>query len=425
MDKKGKRYRAFLNVLHKELIPAFGCTEPGAITYAAAKAKSLLSAIPESIVISVSGSMIKNAKSAVVPCTGGMRGIDVAAAVGVYIDDAGKGLEAVGEMQPELLPEVKRYLEEERITVKKMDSDALLDILLIAKAGKETVRVRIVDSHTNIVLLQKNDEILYEAAGESECEENAFDFSELTVANIYDFASNVDLEEVRDLIHRQIVYNWRIALEGIRNDWGANIGKTLFENGKDNVEIRAKAMAAAGSDARMSGCEMPVVINSGSGNQGITVSVPVIEFAKSFGVDDELLIRALVLSNLLAIHFKAGMGYLSAYCGAISAGCAAGAGIAFLLGADLRIIEQTISNALAIASGTICDGAKPSCAAKIAVAVEAGILGFNMIRKGQNFKNGEGIVGKDVESTIANVARLGREGMFETNNIILDMMTET
>ena len=420
------RYGNYLKILQEELVPATGCTEPIAIAYGAAKARELLGVLPESVLVEASGNIIKNVKSVVVPNTNSLKGIEAAAAAGIVAGQSDKILEVISEVTPAQRAEIRVYLADHPIVVKPAEGDKVFDILITLRAGNNHVKLRISDYHTHIVYIEKNGEVLFQS-GEvlsDSARDMLTDRSCLSVEGVLDFASTCNLEDVRALIERQIDYNYAIAEEGMRHSWGANIGSVLKEHYGVGIYSRARYMAAAGSDARMSGCEMPVIIVSGSGNQGITVSVPVIEYARELGASDETLCRALALSNLIAIHEKAGIGRLSAYCGAVSAGCAAGCGIAYLQGADLKAVSHTLVNALAIVSGIICDGAKASCAAKIASSVEAGILGYHMYKNGQQFRSGDGIVTKGVENTIRNVGLLGREGMRETDKEIVRIMLQ-
>ncbi len=423
MNKTDKRYKAYLDILHEELVPAMGCTEPIAIAYAAAKAREVLGSLPDRVLIEASDNIIKNVKSVVVPNTGGLRGIEASAAAGIVAGDTDKILEVISSVDDAGKKQIKTFLETREIRVCKSTSHLTFDLNILVFKGKSKAGVRISHFHTNIVLITKDEDIVYQ---NQDCEEmgtgGLTDRSVMNVKDILEFADSVAIGEVQDLLHRQIEYNTKIAEQGLKGNWGANIGSVLLDVWGDDVKVRAKAMAAAGSDARMSGCELPVVIVSGSGNQGITASVPVIEYARELGVDDETLLRALVVSNLVTIHQKTGIGRLSAYCGAVSAGVGAGAGITRLHGGGFAEVAHTIVNALATVSGIICDGAKPSCAAKIALAVEAGILGFHMYQKGQQFYGGDGIVKKGVENTIANIGRLGRDGMRETDKEIIRMM---
>ena len=424
MEKNDKRYQAYLQILKEELIPAMGCTEPIALAYAAAKAREVLGGIPERVDVAVSGSIIKNVKSVIVPNTRQMKGIPAAVAAGIVAGKPEKELEVISEVSEEQVQGIREFLQTVPITVRHLDQGIVFDILITLFRGDEYARVRIANYHTNIVLIEKNGETLEEIPVAGDEEEGLTDRTLLDMEHIWDFINTADVEDIRPVLGRQMRYNMAIAEEGMKHDYGANIGKVLIDTYDDDVRTRAKAMAAAGSDARMSGCELPVIINSGSGNQGITVSVPVVVYAKHRECGDEKMYRALALSNLVAIHQKTGIGRLSAYCGAVCAGAAAGAGIAFLCGGGYDEICHTVVNALAIVSGMICDGAKASCAAKIAASVDAGILGYNMYKRGQQFYGGDGIVEKGIENTIVNVGRLGKDGMRETNEEIIKIMIE-
>ena len=425
MNQSDQRYHHFVQILREELVPAMGCTEPIAIAYGAAKAREVLGRLPDKILVEASGNIIKNVKSVVVPNTGGLKGIEASAAAGVVAGDAGKILEVIAQVTDAQKEEIKAYLAEHEVRVAPAPGDVVFDIIITLTAGEDSVRLRIADYHTNIVLIEKNGETLLEA-GNVVSQDSAgglTDRSCMSVEAIVDFVNTMAVEDVREIVQRQIDYNYAIAQEGMKNPWGANIGKVLREHYGDDIKIRVRAMAAAGSDARMSGCEMPVIIVSGSGNQGITASIPVVVYARELNAGEEKTLRAVALSDLLTIHMKTGIGRLSAYCGAVSAGCAAGGAIAYLYGGGYREVAHTLVNALATISGMICDGAKPSCAAKIAAAVDAGILGYNMFRSSQQFRGGEGIVAKGVEETIANIGRLGRLGMRETDREIIRIMT--
>ena len=425
MQKTDFRYHHFVQILREELVPAMGCTEPIAIAYGAAKACEILGCLPETVLVEASGNIIKNVKSVVVPNTGGLKGIEAAAVAGIIAGDAGKILEVISEVTDDQKAAIRDYLANHEVRVAPAEGDVIFDIILTLRAGGNSVKLRISDYHTNIVHIERNGEVLLDHGSVSTGAETTglTDRTCMSVESVLDFAETCDLDDVRELVERQINYNYAIAEEGMRNDWGANIGKVLREYYGQDVKIRARYMAAAGSDARMSGCEMPVIIVSGSGNQGITASVPVIEYAKDLGVDHDKMVRAVLLSDLLTIHMKTGIGRLSAYCGAVSAGCAAGAAIAWLNGGSLTDVAHTLVNSLATVSGMICDGAKPSCAAKIAAAVDTGLLGWHMYRSGQQFRGGEGIVTKGVENTIVNIGRLGRLGMRETDREIIRIMT--
>jgi L-cysteine desulfidase len=420
VDKNDPRYENYLQILREELVPAMGCTEPVAIALAAARAREILGLCPERVLIEVSGNIIKNVKSVVVPNTGGLKGIKAAAAVGIVAGKADKKLEVISDVDAAGKDAAKTFLENTSIDVRMAKTGKIFDIAVTIFAGASSAKVRITDFHTNISLVEKDGKVIFEQRDSREQKET--DRSLLNIAGALDFAESVNLNDVSSIIERQITYNSAISAEGLINDYGANIGKVLLKNYGNTIQIRAKAAAAAGSDARMNGCEMPVVIVSGSGNQGMTTSLPIIEYAKELAVGHEKLIRTLVLANLITIHLKTGIGRLSAYCGVVSAGAAAGAGIAYLYGGGLEEISHTIVNALAIVSGIVCDGAKASCAAKIATAVEAGILGYTMFKNGQQFYGGDGIIAHGLEATIRNISQLGKEGMRKTDEEIIQIM---
>lgn len=421
-----QKYQDYINVLKEELIPAMGCTEPIAIAYAGAIAREHLGCLPERVEIEVSGNIIKNVKSVIVPNTGGLRGIEVAAAAGIVAGDAAKELKVISEVSTEAVAVIHKFLESTPITVNFSDSKKIFDIMITVYGNGHSAYVRICEFHTNIVEIREDDKYVLQKDIAVEDSLGFTDRGFMNVQEIIEFADTARIEDVKDILDLQIECNVNISEEGLAGDYGANIGKVLLKTyGTDDVKIRAKAKAAAGSDARINGCEMPVVINSGSGNQGITASIPVIEYAKELGVSDEKRYRALLVSNLITIHLKSGIGRLSAYCGAVSAGCASGAGIAYLYGGGVDEVSHTIVNSLAITSGIICDGAKASCAAKIATAIDAGILGYHMYKEGQQFYGGDGIVSKGVENTIKNVGQLAKEGMATTDQEILKIMTKT
>lgn len=422
MNRTDEKYQAYVQILKEELIPAMGCTEPIALAYAAAKAREVLGEIPDRMWIGASGSIIKNVKSVIVPNTNHLKGIPAAAAAGIVAGEAEKELEVISEVSEEKRNQIAEFLGQTEITVDFIDNGIVFDIIIEVYKGASSAKVRIANYHTNIVRIEKNGEIVLDIPVEGESEEGLTDRSLLDVEAIWDFINTVDIEDIREVLSRQIEYNTAIAEEGLRGDYGANIGSVLLSMYGDDVRNRAKARAAAGSDARMNGCELPVIINAGSGNQGMTCSLPVLEYAKELNAGEEKTYRALALSNLIAIHQKTGIGRLSAYCGAVSAGAAAGAGIAYLCGGGYEEVIHTVVNALAIVSGMVCDGAKASCAAKIAASVDAGILGYHMFLQGQQFYAGDGIVTKGVEATIHNIGRLGKDGMKETNAEIIRMM---
>ena len=425
MKREDEKYQAYVQILKEELVPAMGCTEPIALAYAAAKAREVLGEIPDEVKVEASGSIIKNVKSVIVPNTNHLKGIPAAATAGIIAGKAEKELEVIAEVTEEQIEEMKEFLKTRKITVEHVDHGITFEIIVTVTKGDSYAMVRIANYHTNIVHIEKDHKVLLDIPVEGESEEGLTDRSLLDVEDIWDFINTVEIDDIREVIGRQIEYNTAIAEEGLRGDYGANIGRVLLETyGDADVKVRAKARAAAGSDARMNGCELPVIINAGSGNQGMTCSLPVLEYAKEFNSGEDKTYRALALSNLVAIHQKTGIGRLSAYCGAVSAGAAAGAGIAYLCGGGYEEVIHTVVNALAIVSGMVCDGAKASCAAKIAESVDAGILGYNMYIRGQQFYAGDGIVTRGVEATIHNIGRLGKDGMRETNEEIIKMMIE-
>jgi len=420
MKREDNIYQIYVQILKEELVTAMGCTEPIAISYAAAKARAVLGELPEKIVVKASGSIIKNVKSVVVPNTGGLRGIEAAAAAGVVCGNENKKLEVLSEIESEDIERIKGYLGQADIKVEYQETGRTFDLSVCVYKEHSQASVRITDYHTNIVQIEKNWEFIRDDLKDEKIEKANRDV--LSMENIWEFVRCADIEDVKETLDKQIECNMKIAREGIRGNYGANIGSILLKMEGDAVQVRAKAMAAAGSDARMNGCGLPVVINSGSGNQGITCSVPILVYGESLNCDIEKIYRALLLSNLTAIYIKAGIGTLSAYCGAVSAGAAAGAGIAYLHGGGYEEIKHTVVNALAIVSGIVCDGAKASCAAKIASSVEAGIVGYYMYLNEQEFCAGEGIVAEGIDRTIENIGILGKEGMKETNKKIIEMM---
>lgn len=417
-------YTLCADVLTEELLPAMGCTEPIAIAYAAAYARRVLGALPTRAEVAASGNIIKNVKSVFVPNTGGLRGIPAALAAGLVAGDDALLLEVISRITEAEQEAVRDYLLQTPISVSLSESPFIFDIDLSVFTDGHSARVRIVNQHTNVVRVEKDGEILCDICADSAEDDCGCGRGDLCVERIFDFIRHAPISMMETPVRRQIEYNTRIAEAGLSGSWGANIGRVLLSTYGNDVKIRAKAMAAAGSDARMNGCSLPVVIVSGSGNQGMTASLPVLEFAKELGASEEETIRAVALSDLITIHLKSGIGRLSAYCGAVSAGCGSAAGIAYLYGGDLCVVEHTIVNSLAIVSGIVCDGAKASCAAKIAAAVDAGILGYSMYKEGQEFLAGDGLVTHGVEKTIRNIAILAREGMRETDREILHMMCE-
>ena len=415
-------------ILREELVPAMGCTEPIAIAYAAAILRHALGTDPEALQVKLSGNIIKNVKSVIVPATDGMHGIEAAVAAGIVAGCPDRKLEVLCALKPADTDRIRGFLATTTPTISELETKHPFELVMTgeaAVAGKHhTVTVHLIDRHTNVVSVTRDGEDLTDRYryGESMTHTQPADRSLLNVQDIITYAEEVDLTEVRPLLERQMTMNMAIAEEGLRSEYGASIGRLLYNGGHSDLRTKARAYAAAGSDARMNGCELPVCIISGSGNQGMTASVPVVVYARAWHTDEDTLLRALLVSNLITIHQKTGIGCLSAYCGAISAGCGCGCGICYLAGGRYREIAHTLVNAVAILSGTICDGAKASCAAKIAMAVEAGIMGYDMMRSGRQFYGGDGIVTKGVENTIRNIGRLAREGMSETDREIIRIM---
>ena len=432
MNKNDIDYTNFIKILEEELLPAMGCTEPIAVAYCAAMARKTLGAAPDRVVVEASGNIIKNVKSVIVPNTGHLRGIPAAAAAGIVAGNADKQLEVIASVTKEEQESIRVFMEQVPIAVNIASSPLIFDIVVTVYAGESYAKVRIANYHTNIVLVEKDGEVLQSSEVKDDSESDMTDRSCLSVEKIYDFANTVDVEDVKKLLDVQIAYNMDISEEGLKNDYGANIGSVLLKANKEVMDscnesalrLKARAMAAAGSDARMGGCSMPVVINSGSGNQGMTVSLPVIVFADEWEVSHEKLCRSLVVSNLIAIHQKYYIGSLSAYCGAVSAACGAGAGITYMYGGTYQQVSLTIINTLGNIGGIVCDGAKPSCAAKIATSVDAALMAFQLSIQNKSFLPGEGIIKDDIEETIKSMGYIGRVGMRTTDTEILNVMID-
>ena len=421
-------HQTYTAILREELVPAMGCTEPIAIAYAASILRHALGSDPVTLRVELSGNIIKNVKSVIVPATDGMHGIEAAVAAGIVAGCPDRKLEVLCALKPADADRIRDFLHTTTPAVSELDTKHPFELVMTGTAtmdGREiTAQVHLMDRHTNVVSVERNGEDLTDRYlwGESMTPVEPADRSLLNVQDIITYAEEVDLDEVKPLLERQIAMNIAIAEEGLRSEYGASIGRLLYNGGHCDLRTKARAYAAAGSDARMNGCELPVCIISGSGNQGMTSSVPVVVYARAWNTDEETLLRALLVSNLITVHQKTGIGCLSAYCGAISAGCGCGCGICYLAGGRYSEIAHTLVNAVAILSGTICDGAKASCAAKIAMAVEAGIMGYDMMRSGRQFYGGDGIITKGVENTIRNIGRLARDGMSETDREIIRIM---
>ena len=421
-----KIIKTYTDILKEELVLAMGCTEPIAIAYAAAVLRDVLGADPERVRIGLSGNIIKNVKSVIVPATGGMRGIAAAVAAGLVAACPDKKLEVLCSLKKEDEQRIGELLNSVSMEIYELDTENQFELLLDGVHLEDVVRVHLVNRHTNLERVEKNGEDLTSRyrLNESDTPAYAANRDLLNVKDIIEFAETVDLTELEPVLRRQIDLNMAIAQEGLSESYGASIGRLIYSEGRCGIRDSARAYAAAGSDARMSGCELPVCIISGSGNQGITASVPVVVYAQIWGSEQDTLLRALIVSDLITVHLKSGIGCLSAYCGAISAGCGSGCGICYLGGGRYYEIAHTLVNSIAILSGTICDGAKASCAAKIAMAVEAGVMGYEMMKSGRQFYGGDGIVTKGVENTIKNVGKLARDGMSETDREIIRIMLE-
>lgn len=423
MNRSDREYKNYVSILKEELLPAMGCTEPVAVAYAAAKARDVLGCFPERCELYVSGNIIKNVKSVVVPNTGGLKGLKAAAAAGIVAGKAELQMSVIAETDPEDIPKIQKYIDEHEIHIERKEGGSALYIEVILEGEGHSSKAVISDYHTNIVLLEKDGAVVFQKAPELRSS-FASDHSLMSLESMWDFINTVETEDISDLLDSQINCNSAISKEGLEKPWGAQIGRILIKNAND-TKTRAMARAAAGSDARMSGCEKPVVIVGGSGNQGLTVTMPVLEYAERLGSSRDKLYRALALANLMAVYLKKDIGRLSAYCTAVTAGVGAGCAVAYLDGGTLEAVRHTIVNDLAVLSGMFCDGAKPSCAAKVANSVGAGIMGYEMYKNGQSFNGGDGFLQSSADDTIDAVAEIAREAMTETDKKILDIMVSS
>lgn len=412
--------RLYEELLKIELLPALGCTEPGAVGYAASKAAELLGTFPDYIDVHCSANIIKNVKSVNVPNSNGMKGIEAAAVLGLLAGNSDDSLEIFRNADEVKIMKTQELISKGFCSVFLAENESNLYIRAIAVSGDDSAEVIIRDTHTNIIYLRKNEEIILDHTTLVSIED--FDTSFMTFKGILDYAENANVDILKELIRPQVNYNYAIAQEGLKNSYGANVGKTLLKAYGNDIRTRARAKAAAGSDARMSGSSLPVVINSGSGNQGITLTVPVVEYANEYNVSEDKFYRAMAISNLISIHIKKNIGKLSAFCGAVSAACGAGAAISYMIGLNSKAIEDTITGTLANVGGIFCDGAKASCAAKIASALDAALLAHEMAKCGERFMPGDGIITDDIEETIKNFGIVGREGMRETDISIMKLM---
>ncbi len=417
-------YQKYIQLLRKEMVKALGCTEPIAVALAGAKAREVLGKMPEKIVIKCSQNIIKNVKGVTVPTTGDMKGIDTACILGAIAGNPDLELEVLNDVKDSDIKQLKELLAKNICKVEQLDSGDNLHIICYVENGKDNAEVEILHSHSNIESIKKNGKVIFQNKDTNKDCSNKTDSCALKFDDIYEFVNTFNINDLKDLFDLEIKCNNAIAEEGLKNDWGANVGKTILKNGGDSIKEKTKAYAAAGSDARMSGCNMAVVISAGSGNQGMTILSTVYQYAKYLKVSDEELYRALAMANLLALWQKAGIGKLSAFCGAVSAASAAGAAITYMKGGTKKQIENTIINALASAGGIVCDGAKPSCALKIAIAVDAAIMASEMAMNENVFKDGEGLVKGDIESTVSAICRMAKDGMKSTDQKILEIMLE-
>ncbi|MBQ3397919.1 MAG: serine dehydratase subunit alpha family protein [Synergistaceae bacterium] len=422
-----EEYENYVSILHGELVPAMGCTEPIAIAYASAKAREVLGEDVRHIHVSCSGNIVKNVKGVIVPNSGGQKGIEAAAILGAVGGDASRELEVISSTTEAARALTRKLVRENLCDVSLAEDVPNLYIEVTAEGESHTSTVKIENSHTNITLIKRDGQTILERSPENlsvKEEGTSGDKSMMTLRGIIDFADTLEISDVEEIFDRQTEYNVRISQEGLDNKWGACIGKTMIETWGDDVRTCACARAAAGSDARMSGCPLPVIINSGSGNQGITVTLPVVEYAERWRISRAKMYRALAVSNLVSVYIKHYIGSLSAFCGAVSAASGAGAAITYMAGGDYASIGRTITNTLANVGGIVCDGAKPSCAAKIASSVHAAILAHHMSMNDDEFRGGEGFVEDDVEETIKNMGYIGKIGMKETDREILNVMTD-
>lgn len=415
---------AFLAILKEELIPAMGCTEPIALAYAAAKAREILGAVPEKIIAHCSGNMIKNVRCVQIPNSGGMHGIEAAVVLGTVGGDTGREMEVLEAVTKEDIQQTQTMLQQDHCQVAYLDSEIPLHFIIEEIAGDTTVTVEVMYSHLNVVKITKNGQPLYQSSAPETTRETG-DRSLLTMEGIKTFADEIEINEIKALFDRQIQYNMDIAYEGISGEYGLNIGKIIRTCYGESTVTRMKAYAAAASEARMDGCDMPVIINSGSGNQGIASSVPVIVYARENNIPKEKLYRALVFSALLTIYQKEFIGKLSAFCGAVSASCAAGAAITYLCGGTMEQIKATVDNTLANIPGIICDGAKISCAAKIASCIDAAMMAHFLAMNDKAYQAYTGILKEETGETISCVGYIGKIGMKETDKEIVKLMLDT
>ncbi|XMB71860.1 L-serine ammonia-lyase, iron-sulfur-dependent, subunit alpha [Mycoplasmatota bacterium WC30] len=415
----------FFQILKEELVPAAGCTEPISLAFAGAKARELLKGIPDKAVISCSGNLIKNIRCVTVPNTGNLVGIEASLLAGFVGGNSSKGLEVISDLNESHIVKMNLLLLKKFITVKLLETPVTLHFILYCEKGDNSCEIEIKDLHTNIVSIKENDKITFEKpTGLEEFCGVETDRSVLTIEKILDFSNQVDFSLLKELLEIQVKYNMAIATAGMEQPFSVSIGPTILKH-NSSIYGKMKAYTAAASEARMSGCSLPVITNSGSGNQGLATSIPVILYSRHKYVSEEKMYRALVLSNLLTLYQKSFIGRLSAFCGAISAAVSSGATLTYLEGGSLDQIKMSIINALANVSGVVCDGAKPSCAAKIVTGLEAAFLGHFLAMENQSYNPFSGIIKKDADATISAVGQMARQGMKETDQVILNIMLES
>lgn len=416
-------YKNYLAILREEMVPAMGCTEPIALAYGAARARQVLGREPEKITAKCSGNIIKNVRCVVIPNSGGLAGIPAGVVLGAVGGDPDKNMEVLSSVTDGQRQRTRELLEQEICRVELLESPIVLHFIIEMRAGEDSVLLEIKHDHMNVTRIEKNKEVLFEKTDEFQ-EDEAADRHLLNLEDIKEFSDTVDLEDIRHLIDQQIQYNMAIAREGMTGKYGLGIGRVIKESYSDDMLTRMRSLTAAASEARMGGCEMPVIINSGSGNQGIACSVPLIVYAREMELPEYSLYRALVFSNLLTVYQKMYIGKLSAFCGAVSASCATGAAITYMVGGDIQRIKRTIENTLANIPGIICDGAKISCAAKIAASLDAAYLAHHLAMNNQGYAPYTGILQEETSETISCVGLIGKEGMKETDREILKIMIE-
>lgn len=415
----------FINIMQEELIHALGCTEPIALALAGAIGRDVLTEDPTRVEIEASGNIIKNVQGVIIPGTKSLKGVESATVLGIFGGDAERGLEVLQSATEQDVERTKEYVTAGNSSVSLLETDAKLHFIIKMSNDKETSLIEIMHTHTNIVRVEKNGvNILFNPCSQDNFNSSLTTRKNLSVEKIHTFANSVSLDKVSDILKEQIECNLKIANEGLSSNYGVNVGSILLQSGGESIKEKLKAFGAAGSDARMSGCDLPVVINSGSGNQGLTITSPIYVYAKDNGFSDEQLYRALIVGNLIPIHIKTKIGRLSAFCGAVTAGIGVGAALSFINGGSVKDVCNTVKNGIASLTGMICDGAKPSCAIKIASSIDSGFMAFQLAKQGRVVESHTGIISECVEKTITNVTDIASQGMNHTDVLILDIMTK-